>query len=396
MNNIVIIGSSAAGISAAKEILAVDPQISITVITEDSHYPYYRPYLTEYIGNKAVEEKSNFYLNDEDWYLQNNVRLVLDEKIISIDTGNKTVLADSGSTYRYDKLILATGSSPFVPIQGALEKKNVFTVRSLDDARRVNDYASTIARAVVVGGGLLGLEAAHSLNASGIDVTVVELSSRLLAMQLDPEGSEFFLSIVSGSGVHVCLGESVEEIYGDEYATGVRLGSGRVIETGMIIFSIGVRSNLDLAIATGIRVDRAVLVNEKMETSHADIYACGDVSQYNGKCVALWMPAIKKGKVAGSNAAGKEMIYDDEPYPTVTNSFNARLFSFGDVTIDETAPESRVYRIIDHGAAVYKKLFFSNDRLRGFILINDMALAPKLSAAVKAGKSYSEVVGVLV
>ena len=243
---------------------------------------------------------------------------------------------------------------------------------------------------MVIGGGPLGLEAAYSLHTKGIEVTIIELGKRLLAAQLDQEGSEFLYDIIHKSGVNVLLGESAEEIIGDEIATAVKLSSGRIIETEMIIFSIGVRSNLDLPVASGIAVDKAVVVNERMETSVSDIYACGDVSQYNGKCIALWIPAIKKGKVAGSNAAGKELLYDDEIYPSVLNSFNTRLFSFGELIIDEKSDENKIFRYVDSDKNIYKKVFFRKDKIAGFILINDISLAQKLSLAVKEGKIYLE------
>ncbi|HOO70403.1 MAG TPA: FAD-dependent oxidoreductase [Spirochaetota bacterium] len=396
MSDIVIIGASASGISAAKEIRKIDPNIAITLITDDSNYPYYRPFLTEYIGNSDVESKSNFFLNNENWYAENNINLIRNEIIKQVLTEKKTVISQSGHTYKYDKLILATGSNPFVPIKGALGLKNIFTVRSLADARKVYHYSNTIKKSVIIGGGPLGLEAAYSLHTKGIDVTIIELGKRLLAAQLDQEGSEFLYDIIHKNGVNVQLGESAEEIIGDDIATAVKLSSGRIIETEMIIFSIGVRSNLDLPVASGIAVDKAIVVNEKMETSVSDIYACGDVSQYNGKCIALWMPAIKKGKVAGSNAAGKELLYDEEIYPSVLNSFNTRLFSFGEIIVDEKSEENKIFRHIDSDKNIYKKVFFRKDIIAGFILINDISQAQKLSLAVKEGKTYTDVIGSII
>ncbi|HRZ25287.1 MAG TPA: FAD-dependent oxidoreductase [Spirochaetota bacterium] len=396
MDGIVIIGSSAAGVSAAREIRSIDPKLKVTIISEDSDYPYYRPFLTEFIGNSDVQSKSNFFLNSASWYAQNNIELVLNERITEIRHEEKRVVSSSGRSYGYDKLIIATGSSPFVPINGALDFENVFTVRSFSDAKKVFGFSNSVKNAIIIGGGPLGLEAAYSLHKKGMSVSVVELSKRLLALQLDPEGSDFFHAIIKKAGVNILLGESVDEIIGNSIATGVKLSSGRTLDTEMIIFSIGVRSNLDLPMSSGIKVDRAVIVNEKMETSVPHVYACGDVSQFNGRCIALWMPAVKKGKIAGSNAAGKEMLYTDEIYPAVLNSFDTRLFSYGDVSCDEKNSDEKTYKSIEVEKNIFRKLFFKNEILKGFILINDNSPSQKLTLAVKEKKRYNDVVNVII
>ena len=244
---IVIIGSSAAGISAAREIRSLNNDIDITIITDDVHYPYYRPFLTEYLGNKDVEKKSNFFLNNEEWYREQKINLILGEKVVEINVAGKDVKTESGRRFKYDKLIIASGSKPFIPMEKALEKDNVFVVRSFSDAKRIYDYSNKIGRAIVIGGGLLGLEAAGSLVAKGMKVSIIELSPRILPLQLDPEGSSFMENILKEKGVELILGEEVKELTGDKTVSGVRIGSGRMIETDMVLFSIGVRSNIDLA-----------------------------------------------------------------------------------------------------------------------------------------------------
>ncbi len=390
--NIIIIGASAAGISAAREIRAVDDGIPVSIFTEEMHYPYYRPMLTEYIGDRGVEKRANFLLNPEKWYEEKKVELLLGTKVASIDPAGKSIQTVSGDTHRFGALILANGSSPFVPFKDAAGKKNVHSVRTLDDARAVESQAEHIKNAVVIGGGLLGLEAANSLMNRGIGVTVIEGSDRILPRQLDPQCSAILYDLIVKKNVALMLGKSIEGIAGGETATGVRLASGETVPAEMIVISIGVRPNLDLARQCGVQVNRAVVVNERMETSVPGIYACGDVAEFNGKCISLWMPAMRQGKVAGSNAAGRPAQFADEAYPAVLNSFGTRIFSSGDLCLERKEGEYRTHFAQDEARGSYKKLFFVNERLAGFILIGDIAESQKLNAALKAGTTFSEIV----
>lgn len=391
-DSIVIIGASAAGISAAREIRSISNAVPVEVYTEETHMPYYRPFLTEYIGDEAVEKKSNFYLNPEKWYEEKKISLNLGEKIVAIDPSARTIETAGGKKHPYGRLILANGSSPFIPLKEAIGKKNVYSVRTLGDARAVHERAKANVPAIVIGGGLLGLEAAYSLSRNGIPVTVIEVGDRILPRQLDAECSAILQKIISGTGVRLLTGTSVESLTGSDAATGVKLASGEELAAGMIIFSIGVRPNVDLAKGCGLQVNRAVVVNERMETSLPGIYACGDVAEFNGKNIALWMPAMKQGKVAGSNAAGKEAVFADEVYPAILNSFGTRVYSVGDFCHERKEGEYRVHAAGDAGKNSFKKLYFVNDRIVGLILIGDISESQKLTTAIKSGAAYRDLV----
>ena len=390
--HIIIVGASAAGISAAREIRATNKDMRITLLSDESSIPYYRPFLTEFIRNKRVTEKPNFFLNPAEWYRDNNITLRLGEKVLAIDPRNKSVATSKEPALLYDKLIFANGSSPFIPLPGSLEKSNVFAIRTYDDAVRAHEFAGGVKNAIVIGGGLLGLEAADSLSARGAAVTVIEMSPRILPRQLDAEGSGFLEDIINKKKVSLLLERCVEAIAGAERADSVVLNTGEKIQTGMIIFSIGVRPNCELAKKCGVEVNRAVVVNERMETSLLDIYACGDVAEYNKKNPCLWMPAMKQGKVAGANAAGGKSIFADELYPAVLNSFGTHVYSIGEIPNEDM--EGRMeFKAIDKEKNNYKKLFFKNDRLAGFMLIGDIRDSQKLNQAMKKGMTYKETVG---
>ena len=233
---IIIVGASAAGISAAKEIRTVNNIDKISIITEENHMPYYRPYLTEYIKDNSVENRANFYLNKEEWYKNNDIDIFPGEKVIEINQLKKVIKTEKGRELPFDKLILANGSTPFVPIKDALEKENVFTIRTLDDARAVYWFSNKIKKVIVIGGGLLGLETAYALLNKKLDITIVELVERILPMQLDYEGSSLLESIIKENNIKIYLGKPIEKLLGGKRITSLKLKSGEEISTDMIIF----------------------------------------------------------------------------------------------------------------------------------------------------------------
>jgi len=389
---ILIIGASAAGISAAREIRRHDVAVPVTILSQEPHMPYYRPMLTEYIADESVKGKTSFYLNPETWYAQNRINLRLSEEALAIDIAGHTVATSKGNTLHYAKLILASGSSPFVPIQGVLDKKNVFAIRTLDDAHAVYEWASKSSRAVIIGGGLLGLEAAHSLSRRGLKVSIIEVSGRILPRQLDTDCSAILERIIARSDIELLKGRTVASIAGEETASGVVFEGGGFIETDMIVFSIGVRPNIRLASESGIQVDKGVIVNDRMETSAADVYACGDVAEFRSAVIALWMTAVAQGKTAGANATGKDDRYAADIYPALLNSFGTRIISAGDICLDRNENEYRMHLTSDSTRDHHKKLFFVDNRLVGYILIGDVSESQKLMAAIRRGAPYDEIV----
>ncbi len=380
---IVIIGASAAGLSAAQEARKTDPTADITLVSEEEHLPYHRPSLTERIGDDTVEQRPNFYLQRESWFHEQNLRLLRGVKATKIDPAAQTVSLATGATIPFDRLVLAIGSMPFVPLAGALEKERVFAVRTLDDARRVARCAQQCRETVIIGGGLLGLEAANALLKRGHRVHVIELAERMLPMQLDPEGSRFFQRIVEKSGVVVHLSAQTDHLVGDEKAEGVALKDGSVIAGDMVIFSVGVRANSALAKDAGLAVNRGIVVNERMETSVPGIYAAGDCAEF-GRIPQLWMPAGKEGTVAGTNAAGGSAVFRPESYPAVLKVFGTQLYSAGDIGRDPQVPYE-VLRSADETAGRYAALFFRDGRLTGGILIGDIKKAGTLLKGIAVG-----------
>ena len=387
--SIVIIGASAAGITAAKQIRKANAEAEVIVFTEEPHFPYFRPFLTEYLCETSVIQKDNFYLNPEKWYRDNRIDLRLAEKVTSIDPAAKTVSTAKGGSVAYEKLILANGSAPFVPKPELLQKENVFAIRTLDDAKHVEQFSNTVKRATVIGGGVLGIETADALIQKGLRVTVIEYVKRILPIQLDEEGSEIFQAIMQKSGVELKLGTLAQNFAGTNRVTAIGLQTGEEIPTDMVVFCIGVRANLELAKSCGLTTNRGVVVNEKMETNLPDIYACGDVAEC-GQNISLWTVAVEQGKTAGLNAIGEPAAFSPISFPTRIESFDTKVFSIGDLGHQCAAKEYVALRRRSPDEYMYKQLYFKGDAVTGGVLIGDVKKATALSKAMNRALSKEE------
>jgi len=386
---ILIIGASAAGISAAKEIRKQNEKAEVTIIGEENHLPYYRPFLTRYIADKSVENHPSFLLNREEWYRENRIKLILGTKVTGIDILAHKVRTNKGGEIEFDRLILATGSCPFVPIQGALDCENVFAIRTLDDARSVNERLKNAKNAVIIGGGLLGLEAADSLIKRNVHVSIVEMAERILPVQLDKDGSAFLESLLRANDVSLYLGTVAGELSGRPKVSAVRLTSGEEIPADIVLFSIGVRPNIELAGQIGIETKKGILVNERMETKIEDIYACGDAAEY-GRSMCLWMPAVRQGAIAGLNAVGIKSAFEAVEYPATLNAFGTTVFSIGDLAKNHDSSQYKELNVMSGSKEIYKKLFFHEDTLAGGILIGDTAKALPLSKGISGKMPFSK------
>lgn len=381
----IIIGNGAAGFYAADAIRQKNSKAYITMISEESYYSYYRPSLSEYLANEIPDKK--LYLKNKNWFEENSINLKLNTKVESILTKENKIVLSDGSCLNYDKLILANGARNFIPPTAGTDKNGVFSLRTINDADKIISYAKDCKKAVVIGGGLLGLEAAWELQNLGLDVTVVEFFQRLLPRQLDEEGAEIFKNQISNCGINVILGDSLVEILGNDNVTNIKLKSGTILDTDMVLFSVGIRANKELAEKCGIKTDKSVVVNEKMETNIPDIYACGDVAELNGRNYGIWPAAVQMGKVAGINASGDELIFKDFVSSTIFSSMDTNLFSSG--YFDD---ECDVLSYNNEDNQIYKKLFFKDNKLVGCILLRDTSLSIKIVKGIREGYSKEKII----
>ena len=385
-----IIGNGAAGISAAEAIRERDKTGSIYMISNEEYPSYNRPMLTKSLA--AGLEAEQIAVKEASWYEENNVYQMLGKNVTGIDTQKKEIYTADGAKFKYTKLIYALGSECFIPpIQGA-EQPEVIAIRRLSDTRKVTELLPQVKEAVVIGGGVLGLEAAWELKKAHCKVTVLELAPRLMGRQLDEGAGEMIKAISEAQGIAIHTGVQIEAIEGDGHVTGVRLGDGRVFPAQLVIVSCGVRANTAIAKAAGIETDRAVVVNSRMETNAADVYACGDCALYQGVNYAIWPQAAEEGKVAGANAAGEALEYAGVPAALSFHGMNTALYAIG----DNGSNPDLVYRTVefkDTARKQYEKYYFRNNRLCGVILIGDVSRMAELTEAVGKRASFAELFG---
>lgn len=384
----VILGNGAAGLSAAKAIRERDKTGSITMISGEEYRTYNRPMLTKSL--MADLEIDQIQVEAEKWYEDNRIFQVLGRKVVSVDTKEKEVLLSDGIKLKYTKLIYALGSECFIPPIPGHEKAQVASIRTLEDTRRISAMLPDTKQAVVIGGGVLGLEAAWELKKAGCAVTVLELAPMLMGRQLDANAGDMLKYIAECAGIQIHTGVQIAEITGEERVTGVKLGTGEVIPAQLVIVSCGVRANTAVAKEMGIEVDRAIVVDSRMQTSLPDVYACGDCAQFEGVNYAIWPQAVEQGKVAGANAAGDAAEYTQVPAALSFHGMNTALFAAG----DNGKNPNLLYKTVevqDKSKKQYEKLTFLNGKLCGVILIGDVSKMGKMTELLEKKATFAEV-----
>jgi flavorubredoxin/NADPH-dependent 2,4-dienoyl-CoA reductase/sulfur reductase-like enzyme len=381
----VIIGNGAAGTAACEEIRRRNKVCSVEMISRENIIGYNRPMLTK--GILSEIDGINLFIKPCDWYRENDVRVTLNTVVTEIDTAKKELRLENGESRSYDKLILAVGADAFRPPIPGADLVGVFAVRQLSDVVSLRGFMKGVRSAVVIGGGVLGLEAAWEIRKTGLPVAVVEGGAGLMQRQLDARASAILKAGAEKAGVAVHVGMGVAEILsaGGKVA-GVKLADGTVIEADLVLLSTGNKQNTQLAVAAGIKADRSIEVNERMETSAADVYACGDCAAYKGLNYGIWMQALEMGTTAGVNAVGDEAVYAPVVPSNAFGGFGLSLFAIGDNGGD-ASKKYKTFEIYDAAKGFYEKFYFVNNRFSGGILIGDVSKGPRLLEAYENGAS---------
>src|SRR5919108_5885699 len=369
MQRLVVVGNGMAGVACVEQILKHSPKFEVTVFGDETHTNYNRILLSSVLaGEKTADE---IVLNDLEWYQKNAIQLRLGVRIIDVDTERKTVTEDGGSITPFDKLLIATGSSPLIPPMEGTKKKGVYVFRNLDDARALLDQAGPGKKAVVIGGGLLGLEAARGLQVQGCDVTVVHLMDTLMERQLDWTGGSYLKAKMECLGVRVLPERNTVAILGDEKAEGVAFKDGGTIEADFVVIAAGIRPNAELGRKAGLQVNRGIVVNDSMETSNPDIFAVGECVEHNGICYGLVAPLLEQAKVLAATMTGNRgATYGGTVSATKLKIMGVDVFSAGAWSASE-GTESVRYE--DPTLGIYKKLVLRDSKLAGVILVGDIA-----------------------
>ena len=367
MERLVVIGNGMAGIACVEQILKYAPKFTITVFGDETHVNYNRILLSSVLaGEKSPDE---IVLNGLDWYEKNGITLRVGVRIVDIDAAQKTVSGDDGSVTPFDKLLLATGSNPLIPAIEGVRKKGVYVFRNLDDTRALLDCSRTGAQAVVIGGGLLGLEAARGLQVQGCEVTVAHLMDRLMERQLDAVGGSFLKAKLECMGVQVLLNRNTQAILGDERATGIRFDDGSERAADFVVIAAGIRPNVELGRKAGLAVHRAIVVSDQMRTSHPDIFAVGECVEHDGVCYGLVAPLLEQGKVLAATITGHcGPDYAGSVPAAKLKIMGVDVFSAGEIG---DTPGNDVVRFEDPALGIYKRLTLRENRLTGVILVGD-------------------------
>ncbi len=385
-----IIGSGAAAVAAAEALRKRNKLAQIDVFSREKVDPYYRPFLTKNIEQEPSGK--DFYLKSSHFYTDNNINLNLDTQATEIDKDAQQITFADDTTYKYDKLILATGASSFVPPIKGIDLPGVYTLREKEDRDQLFAAIDAVktttksANIVVMGGGLLGLEAAYALSEHGCEVTVLEACPTILPRQMDADGAPLLMEAIANSAVKVKTNTFIEEVCGVDKVEEIITRCGLKFNADILIVSTGIKSNIELAEKSGLETRRGIVANEYMQTSDQNIYAVGDCSEFNGDIFGLWDAAVAEGKVAGAHIAGDIQPYQPKVLGATLHAYGVQLFSIGDLGFHDDCEYQTVMSRNDINKT-YRKLFFKENKLVGGILFGDVSLTNALVSGV--AKAFS-------
>ena len=365
---LVVVGNGMAGMKAVEELLKISPdQYDITVYGNEPYGNYNRIMLSPVLsGEKKVDD---IMLNTLQWYQDNNIKLLAGHKVVKIDRFKQTVESDKGETSRYDRLLVATGSRPFmIPVPGA-DLPGVISFRDIYDVDQMIDASNKYKHAVVIGGGLLGLEAANGLMVRGMNVTVVHLSDNLMERQLDPVAGKMLQKSLEEKGMHFLMGYQTEAITGTERVKGVRFKNGLEIQTDLVVMAVGIRPDISLAKQSGIYCERGIIVNDTMQTYDPKIYSVGECVQHRGETYGLVAPLFDQAKVCANHLANMGIgRYQGSVTSTKLKVTGIDVFSAGDFTGDDQC-ENMMFK--DDSRGIYKKIVVKNNVIKGAVMYGD-------------------------
>jgi NAD(P)H-nitrite reductase large subunit len=367
-----IIGNSAGGIGAAEAIRGIDRQNPITILSDEPYPAYSRPLISEYLSSERTLEEMLF--RPADFYEKNNIDLLSRKAVKKLDLTGKMVELDSGEKISWKKLLLATGGIPIVPKMEGLDKKGVFKFLTLDDAKSIDGFLKEQSRAVVIGGGLIGISVSEALTKRDVAVTIVEMKDRVLNTILDERASAIAEEAITQTGIRVIVNNTVSEIIGEKAVEGVVLDSGEVIPCDLVVIAIGVLPRTELVKGTEIEINRGILVDRYMATSVPDVYACGDVAEaYDfvinaNRLIPIWPNAYIGGMTAGSNMAGVKTEYPGGTVMNSVNYFGIDITSAGIVI----PPDSNCEVITRDADGIYQKVMLSNGQIIGMVFVKDI------------------------
>ncbi len=366
VRQVVIVGNGIAGVTVADFLRRAHPDCRIDIVGDESHPLYNRMAIGQLINSR--QGMQGLYLLPDDWYDKHRITPWLNTRLVSIDRAAKTVRLGTGDLLHYDRLVIASGARSTVPAIAGFGLPGTFVLREATDAMQLRRHVQQLDRrvAVVAGGGLLGLEAAHAMRQLGLDVTVFERSDRLLRRALDPAASAVLRNYIEDEGIRILTNVEVEAVLGSSRIEDVRTVDGQTLPCDVFVLAAGMTPNTELAVDAGLKVRRGLVVDDQLRTDDPDVYAVGDVAEHNGQLWGLWPVAVQQAKVAATNLAGGEASYQGDIPVTMLKGVGLDMLSFG--RIDERDGDVVIVEQ-PTGGYRYRKLIVEDGRIVGGVFL---------------------------
>lgn len=371
---LVLVGNGLAGMRCLEDLLDMAPErYEITVIGEEPWGNYNRIMLSPVLsGDKTIED---IMLHSYTWYRDKGIRFIAGDPAVKIDRPRKQVYTQKGEIVDYDRLIMATGSKPFVPPISGSNLKGVISFRDINDVNTMLDYCKNKKNAVVIGGGLLGLEAAYGLKQRGMCVTVLHLMDRIMERQLDSRASSLLRQSIEAKGINIITQANTEALMGEEgHVKHIQLKDGTVLDADLVVFAVGIRPNMALAQSAGLRCNRGVMVNDTMQTFDPSIYAVGECIEHRHQTFGLVEPLWGQAFICASHLAEHGSLTFKAPtVPTQLKVSGCDVFSAGRIDLDDHEPQEDYEDIIlnDEKRQIYKRVIIQKDKVIGAVLFGD-------------------------
>jgi nitrite reductase (NADH) large subunit len=364
---LLIIGNGMASVRLVETLVRQAPgHFDITVVGAEQRAGYNRVLLSALLARDVTEDE--IILKDRAWYEASHIRLVSGDAVAEINRAERSAVLASGMTITFDHCVFATGSHAIrLPIQG-MDKPGVITFRDLDDVETMESAAASRKTVAVIGGGLLGIEAAYGLAKRGADVTLVHVMDRLMERQLDAPAAALLKQAMGRKGVKVLLEKQTVAVSGDAAATGLVFDDGTQLEADLVICAVGIKPNADLAKASGLRVNRGIVVNDTMETDGAGFYAIGECAEHRGVAYGLVEPAYAQAEVLAANLLGGTRVFEGLVLSTNLKVSGIPVFSAGAFMGTE---DTHAVTLQDYETGAYRKLVLEGDRLTGCVLVGE-------------------------
>jgi nitrite reductase [NAD(P)H] large subunit len=384
---LVIIGNGMAGARLCEELARhALGRYAVAVVGEEPQLAYNRVLLSSVLAGDVPA--NDITLKPAGWWRDRGVTLCYGAPVTAVDTATRTITSADGKMLHYAKLVFATGSRPVrLPIEGAA-LDGVLTFRDMADVAAISGAARKGIRAVVIGGGLLGIEAAYGLAKAGGRVTLVHLMDRLMERQLDARAAGMLKRAIEAKGIQVLVSAATSRLLGDERVEAVELKDGRIIPTDLVVVAVGIKPNAEIAAAAGLAVNRGIVVDDQLSTSMADVFAIGECAEHRGICYGLVEPAHEQAHLLAERLAGRHVHYGGSVNATNLKVSGVQVFSAGDF-IGATGTESIV--LADPGLGIYRKLVIAGGRLAGAVLYGDTTDALWYLELIRSGAAIDSI-----